>query len=62
MTSGMSTLFSYQSAYCAALVALNNLPWWKFRARKVQQEFLDYTYPLMAAEVRLLNSVKPIKP
>lgn len=51
MTSGLSTLFANQSAYCAAVVALNKLPWWKFKQRAAQQELIDFIYPLMKAEV-----------
>lgn len=58
MYSGVGELYFNQSMYCKFSIMYQETKWWKFSKRKIIKDEIDWFYPLMKAEVELINPTK----
>ncbi len=56
MPTGIIELCKYQITYCSFLILYNECKWWQFSRKRVIKEQLNWIYPLMVNEAKLLTN------
>lgn len=47
--------YHYQIQYCTLVIALNDCKWYQFSKKNEIKELMDWMYPFMVMENKLLN-------
>jgi hypothetical protein len=55
MNTGTSEIYKYQITYCSFKVLYDECKWWQFTKKKIIKEQLDWIYPLMVNESKLIK-------
>ena len=55
MYSGLEKLFECRTYYCELLILYNKCKWYEFMKKREIKEQMDFIYPLLVNEIKLLN-------